>query len=116
MKLIPAMMVMGMSLMIANRAHAAPQVAIVLGSGAVAQFDQTSADGCTHTFGELAVLQATQGGELANGLYVTGMQEDLCNGTFGNGFAGYATGAFYVIPLLSARYVGSLVAPSYSGG
>jgi hypothetical protein len=116
MKSIPMVMVMVTALTISARAHAAPQVAIVLGSGAVAQFDQTSADGCTHTFGELAVLQATKGGELANGLYVTGMQEDLCHGTFGNGFAGYATGAFYVIPLLSARYVGALVAPSYSGG
>ena len=95
---------------------AAPQVAIVLGSGAVAEFDQVSADGCTHTVGELAVVQATKGSELANGVYVTGMQEDLCGGSFGNGFAGYATGTFYVLPLLSARYVGSLVAPSYSGG
>jgi hypothetical protein len=101
---------------IAPAAHATPQAAIVLGSGAVGEFDQLSADGCTHTFGEIAVVQATRGAELADGLYVTGMQEDLCGGGFGNGFAGYATGQFYVIPLLSARYIGSLVAPSYSGG
>src|SRR5262245_29985888 len=110
MKLLATMMTLGLGLAVATDAHATPQVAIVLGSGAVADFDQVSPDGCTHTFGQIAVVQATQGAELANGLYVTGMQEDLCYGTFGNGFAGYATGAFYVLPLLSARYVGTVEA------
>lgn len=97
----------------APRAHAAT---IVAGGGAIAEFDQVSADGCTHTFGEIAVLQATKGAENANGLYVTGMQEDLCGGGNGNGFAGYATGSFAVVGLGAAHFKGSLTAPSYSGG
>jgi hypothetical protein len=116
MKLLAPLLVVSLGVAISTDAHAKPQVAVVLGSVAIADFDQVSADGCTHTVGQIAVVQATHGGELANGLYVTGSQEDLCYGTFGNGFAGYATGAFYVLPLLSARYVGTVEAPSYSGG
>jgi hypothetical protein len=115
MKFLTSTMVVTLGLALSGAAHAAPQVAITLGSGATIDFDQTSADGCTHTTGQVVVLKATPGGELANGLYVTGMQEDLCFGTFGNGFAGYVAGG-YVIPLITAGFSGTVVAESYSGG
>ncbi|MCE9580012.1 MAG: hypothetical protein K8W52_43250 [Deltaproteobacteria bacterium] len=115
MKLLASTMVIGLGLAISQQAHAAPQINVTLGSGAVADFESTSTDGCTHTTGQLVVLKATPGAELANGLYVTGMQEDLCDGTFGNGFAGYVAGG-YVIPLITAGFSGTVVADSYSGG
>jgi len=92
-----------------------PTVSIVSGSVAVASFEQVSDDGCVTTFGEIAVVNARHGGELADGIYVTGMQEDTCLGT-GNGFAGFAEGSFSVLGLSYARYNGELVADSYSGG
>ncbi len=115
MKFLTSTIAIGLGLAISQQAHAAPQVNVTLGSGAIADFEATSADGCTHTTGQLVVLKASPGGELANGLYVTGMQEDLCNGTFGNGFAAYAPGG-YVVPLITAGFRGTVVAESYSGG
>ncbi len=98
------------------RAEAAPSVAVVSGGGAIAELEALSADGCTHTVGELVVVKATKGSALADGVYAVGSQEDLCGGTFGNGFAGYATGDFAVNGLAGAHFTGTLVAPSYSGG
>ncbi len=90
-------------------------VALVRGGAALATFERISADGCQIVSGELAVLEARTASENANGLYVVGVQEDICLGT-GSGFAGYATGQFDVVGLLYARFRGSLVAESYSGG
>ena len=115
MKLLASTIVVGLGLAISQQAYAAPPINVTLGSGAVADFESTSADGCTHTTGQVVVLKATPGAELANGLYVTGMQEDLCNGTFGSGFAGYAPGG-YVVPLITAGFTGTVVVDSYSGG
>jgi len=92
-----------------------PQVALVAGGGALGTFDLVTDGGCLHTFGEVAVVEAQVGGELADGLYVTGMQENTCTGA-GNGFAGYAEGSFRVVGLVFATFTGTLVAPSYSGG
>ncbi|MBA3460815.1 MAG: hypothetical protein H0T46_12680 [Deltaproteobacteria bacterium] len=92
-----------------------PSVSLVSGGAAIASFEQVSDDGCVTTFGDVAVVNARFGGELADGVYVTGMQEDTCAGT-GNGFAGFAPGSFTVIGLSYARYQGELVVDSYSGG
>jgi hypothetical protein len=94
---------------------APPTVSLVSGGAAVASFEQVSDDGCVTTFGDVAVVNARFGGELADGIYVTGMQEDTCAGT-GNGFAGFAEGSFTVLGLSYARYHGELVVDSYSGG
>lgn len=88
---------------------------VKIGGGALAEFSQTSADGCVITFGSIAAVQARRGDELADGLYVTGMQEDVCAGT-GNGFAGFEPLSVAVHGLASAHVQGTVVAPSYSGG
>lgn len=88
---------------------------VTIGGGALAEFSQTSADGCVITFGSIAAVQARRGDELADGLYVTGMQEDVCAGT-GNGFAGFEPLSVAVHGLASAHVQGTVVAPSYSGG
>lgn len=101
--------------LVPTTASAAPTVALVSGGAAVASFEQVSDDGCVTTVGEIAVVNARFGGELADGIYVTGSQEDTCAGT-GNGFAGFAEGSFTVLGLSYARYRGELVVDSYSGG
>jgi hypothetical protein len=90
-------------------------VTTVSGGGAIGEFSQTSADGCVITFGSIAAVEARHGGELADGLYVTGEQEDVCAGT-GNGFAGFEPLSISVNNLTSAHVQGSIVVPSYSGG
>lgn len=92
-----------------------PQVALVAGGGALGTFDLVTDGGCLHTFGEVAVVEAQVGGELADGLYVTGMQENTCTGA-GNGFAGFTEGNSAVLGLVFASVTATLVAPSYSGG
>lgn len=93
-----------------------PQGALVVGSAAIASFEQVSADGCTTTFGEIALVRFVVGGELSNGLYVTGMQDNTACGGFGNGFAGFAEGSGGVLGLIGARFTGTVVAESYSSG
>ena len=111
-----AMGIVGVVLSIGARANAAPAVAVVSGGGAIAEFEALSSDGCTRTVGELVVVHATRGGDLASGVYVVGSQDDLCNGGFGNGFAGVAPASFAVSGLGGAHVSGSFVVPSYSGG
>ena len=97
----------------ASVAHAAT-VTLVRGGAAIGTYEQTSADGCEITTGEIAVLEAKQGGELANGLYVTAMRENICTGA-GAGWAGYVEGDFDVVGLFFARFTGTAVIESYSG-
>jgi len=114
---LPSIVALAVALVPATAVADTPQVALVSGSGALATFDVVSADGCTHTFGELALVETLLGsGELADGLYVVGMQEDLCYGGFGNGFAGFTEADGGVLGLLFGSVDASLVAPSYSGG
>lgn len=109
------MLVLALALLPATAA-ATPNATVVVGSVALASFEQVSDDGCVTTFGEIAVLETRHGnGELADGLYVTGMQEDTCAGT-GNGFAGYAEGDLTIVGLIYARFTGEIVVESYSGG
>lgn len=106
---------LGFGLVLTAAAPARASAHVVVGSAAVADFEQTSADGCTHTTGQLAVLAASPGSDNASGVYVTGVQEDLCGGSFGSGFAAYVPGGM-VAPLLAAREHATIVAASYSGG
>jgi hypothetical protein len=94
----------------------AATVTVVSGGAALASFSQTSADGCIVIHGELAVVEATRGGELASGLYVTATREDSCTPDNGNGYAGFAEGRFDVVGLLFGRFAGTVVVDSYSGG
>lgn len=101
--------------MVAVPGVALAETSFVRGEGALATFEHISDDGCVHTVGELALVEATRGGELADGLYITGSQEDVCTGA-GNGFASFTEGNFPVLGLFYARFAGTVVAPSYSSG
>lgn len=96
-------------------AAASADVSFVRGDAAIASFEHVSDDGCVHTVGELVLAQATRGGELADGLYITGSQEDVCLGT-GNGFASFTEGQFPMLGLFYSRFTGTVIAPSYSSG
>ncbi len=91
------------------------QPSVVRGDGALANIDHLSKDGCIHTVAELVLLRSSAGSELASGIYVTGSQEDVCLGT-GNGFATFVDARPQVVGLRFARYQGTVVAESYSGG
>src|SRR5690242_19585508 len=101
-------------LVLGGRAGAA-ELTLVRGGAALATYQQTSADGCVSIHGEIAVVEATRGGELANGLYVTAIREDSCTPDNGNGYAGYAEGSFQVVGLQLGHFAGTAVIPSYSG-
>jgi hypothetical protein len=94
----------------------AATVTLIRGGAALATFTQTSSDGCIVINGELAVVEARRGGELASGLYVTATREDVCTPDNGNGYAGFAEGRFDVAGLLFGRFAGTVVVESYSGG
>jgi len=96
-------------------AVASADVSIVRGDAAMAAFEHVSDDGCVHTVGEIVLAQATRGGELADGLYITGSQEDVCLGT-GNGFASFTEGQFPMWGLIYSHFKGTVIAPSYSSG
>ena len=104
------------TLTLAARDAGAADVSIVAGSVALATFHQTSADGCIAIDGELAVVQATRGGELADGLYVTATRQGSCTPDNGNGYAAFSEGRFYVVPLVAGRFTGTVTVSSYSGG
>lgn len=94
------------------------QKTLAIRSAAVAEFSQTSADGCVITSGEIVAMQVlySDGDELNDdGVIVVGMQEDLCAGT-GNGFAGFEPLPVTVRRLASAHVQGTMVVPSYSSG
>lgn len=94
----------------------AAEVTIVQGGGALATYEHLSDDGCVLTYGEIAVVKARHGGELADGLYVTGVRDDLCDDAEGWGYAGFAEGSLTVVDLLYARFKGNATIESYNGG
>src|SRR5690349_9977651 len=94
----------------------ATELTLVAGAAAMGTYSQTSSDGCIVIAGEIVVVEAKRGGELANGLYVTGTRQDLCKPDNGNGYAGFAEGKFTVVPLALGHYAGTAVIASYSGG
>ena len=89
-------------------------ISLVSGGALRANFDQVSADGCEHTYGELLILQSYTAFYLDNGVYIEGLRENSCNGEYG-GFAGYTRGKFSMADLLFAQTTVSLVAESDSG-
>ncbi len=98
-----------------SSSFASAQSSTVRGDGALANIDHLSKDGCIHTVAELVLLKSSAGAELASGIYVTGSQEDVCLGT-GNGFATFLDARPQIVGLRYARYQGTVVAESYSGG
>ena len=112
MKIIPLLFALSV---VAVPGVALAETSFVHGAGALATFEHISDDGCVHTVGEIVLVQATRGGDLADGLYITGSQEDVCTGA-GNGFASFTEGNFLVFPLVVARATRTVVAPSYSSG
>jgi hypothetical protein len=94
----------------------ATEVTIIQGGGALGSYEQLSDDGCVLTYGEIAVVKARVGGELADGLYVTGVRDDLCDDAEGWGYAGFVEGSVTVIDLVYARFVGSGTITSYNSG
>jgi hypothetical protein len=95
----------------------AVEVTIVSGGAALGSYEQTSADGCVRTWGDIAVVEAKHGnGDLANGLYVTGMRQNHCTDDNGAGYAGFFEGRFDVFALLWGHFAGTVVVESYSGG
>jgi hypothetical protein len=103
------------ALVAALPAEAQAAVTLIRGGGALASFEQVSDDGCVHTVGEIAVVEASPGGEIQSGIYITGSQENTCTGA-GNGFAGFSPGAFSILGLVYGHFSGTVLAPSYSGG
>jgi hypothetical protein len=89
-------------------------ISLVSGGALRANFDQVSADGCEHTYGELLILQSYTAFYLENGVYIEGLRENQCSGEYG-GFAGYTRGKFAMADLLFAQASVSLVAESDSG-
>jgi hypothetical protein len=102
--------------LVPSSADAAPsQVNLSVGSGALATYEQVSDDGCVVTRGEIVVRASVLAGEVADGIYVTAVQENVCTGE-GRGYAGYAAdGVFGVNGVRSGRYRGVVIADEYSG-
>jgi hypothetical protein len=90
-------------------------ISLVSGGAVHANFDQTSPDGCEHTFGEILILQSYTKFYLDNGVYITGLRDNSCTGDT-NAFSGYSRGTFTLAPLLLAHSTVHVVADSYSGG
>lgn len=109
--------VFGLGLVLASSMPltASADASVIRGDAAMATFEHVSSDGCVHTVGELVLVDNPEGAEVAQGVYVTGSQEDVCVGS-GNGFATFIPGDVQVQGLLYARYRGTFVAESYSSG
>jgi hypothetical protein len=94
----------------------AAEISIIQGGGALAMYEHLSDDGCVLTYGEIAVVKTRRGGELADGLYVTGVRDDLCDDAEGWGYAGFVEGQVTMFDLVYARFQGSGTIESYNSG
>jgi hypothetical protein len=90
-------------------------ISLVSGGAVHANFDQVSADGCEHTFGEILILQSYTKFYLDNGVYITGLRDNSCTQET-DAFSGYSRGTLTLLPLLLAHSTVHVVADSYSGG
>jgi hypothetical protein len=99
-----------------DAAFAAP-TKIERASGAVTSYTQVSANGCVVTSGEIAIIDDAFADENPRGVYVTAIQENLCDpNDNGRGFSGYtAEGDFEVVGTSIAWLTATVVAYEYSG-